>query len=81
MSDVILNAELVEKMRKGRGVSLSWLIKHVGVGRTTGYHLFRSGFLPADPARRKVVVAKLAEYFGVEANTLLLRLPTQQRTA
>lgn len=80
MSDVILNAELVEKMRKGRGVSLSWLIKHIGVGRTTGYHLFKSGFLPADPSRRKAVIGKLAEYFGVEADRLLLRLPSQ-RTA
>lgn len=70
-----LNVELIRQLREKCGnPEIRWLIKHVGVGFSSGYQMFRIGTLPKNPTRRKVILQKLATYFGVDEHQLIVRL-------
>lgn len=69
-----LNIELVRRLKAEKGVKTGWLVSYVGLGYTAGHMMFREGLLPKNPFRRKMVLKKLASFFGVDERQLILRL-------
>lgn len=75
MGKEVLDAELVEKVRKQKGVTKKWIWEtYLGLNRTDGYLLLRNGMLPADPSTKKAVLQKLAKFTDLEVTQLLLSL-------
>lgn len=59
---------------------VKWVIQRMGLKRTAGHAMLRDGVIPKDPAVAKQALKVLSEVLGVEADSLLLRLPAR-RTA
>lgn len=81
MDELRLDVSRLRELRAKMGnPTVRGLCKILGVSETLGYRMFRRGELPEDAARRKVVLRKIADYFGVEVPQILLRLEAR-RTA
>ncbi len=71
----ILNAPLVSRALDEKGLKRNWVAKQLGLSRSTGYVMFRSGTLPSDETDRKQVLAKLAKITGLSVTQILVRIP------
>jgi hypothetical protein len=74
MIDCFLDAPYAQMLRHEAGVTTEWLNQHLGLSRTSGYLLFRTGLLPTDPERRREVLRKLSDLFGVPEAQLVIRI-------
>lgn len=71
----ILNARLAKEVLRRQGRSQMWVIKQLGIGRSSGYSMFRTGALPEDPALKARVIEKLSEILGLSVPQILIRPP------
>jgi predicted DNA-binding transcriptional regulator AlpA len=74
MSMVILHIENVAAAIEAKGLKKAWVIRQLGMSRTTGFNLLNNGVLPKDASLAARALRKLADLLDLDETQLTVQV-------